>query len=180
MKPVGYLLNAKEGLSGEPGLYYDYILAGNGLFIRAKNALIEASVCIGPAEVRGLLPLEGKLELVHGKIPSYIYDLVFSAAASNTQKERYLAVTWGDMYLIKYPSQKGEAGGVDYERLPNTVLDVHSHGGMGAFFSSTDNRDEQGLRLSLVFGKLDTIPEYDLRIGVYGYYAPVSLEKVFK
>ena len=36
MKPVGYMLHKEEGLSGEPGLYYDYIVAENGLFIRPQ------------------------------------------------------------------------------------------------------------------------------------------------
>jgi len=33
-KPVGYLINNKDGLSGEKGLYYDYILASTGFSSR--------------------------------------------------------------------------------------------------------------------------------------------------
>jgi PRTRC genetic system protein A len=69
---------------------------------------------------------------------------------------------------------------VKYEVIQDTLLDIHSHGGMGAFFSGTDDKDEQGLKLSMVFGKLDAEPEYDLRIGVYGYYARLSFEEVFE
>ncbi|MBI4284525.1 MAG: Mov34/MPN/PAD-1 family protein, partial [Chloroflexi bacterium] len=64
--------------------------------------------------------------------------------------------------------------------MPNTVVDIHSHAGMSAFFSSTDNRDEQGLRLYMVVGRLDTLaPEREMRVGVYGYFSPVDLGDIF-
>jgi hypothetical protein len=40
MKPIGFLLNTKDGLSGDAGLYYDYILAANGLFRKRLNSLM--------------------------------------------------------------------------------------------------------------------------------------------
>jgi len=44
----------------------------------------------------------------------------------------------------------------------------------------TDNRDEQGLGLYAVAGSLDRlIPEVNMRIGVYGYFAPVKFSEVF-
>jgi PRTRC genetic system protein A len=59
-------------------------------------------------------------------------------------------------------------------------MDIHSHGGGSAWFSTTDNTDEQGLRFYMVVGKLDTLlPEVEIRLGVYGYFAPVSVEEVF-
>lgn len=67
-----------------------------------------------------------------------------------------------------------------YERLPSTVLDIHSHGTMRPFFSGTDDKDEQGFRLYMVVGRLDTlVPEVEMRVGVYGYFAPVQFEEVF-
>jgi PRTRC genetic system protein A len=180
MKPIGFLLNTKDGLSRDAGLYYDYILAANGLFIRAESPSIKATVCVGSAEVRGLLPIQEKVELTHGKIPRYLYDLTFSVLLDKQEHERYLAVTWQEEYRLRYPHQIGGAGSVKYEVIQDTLLDIHSHGGMGAFFSGTDDKDEQGLKLSMVFGKLDAEPEYDLRIGVYGYYARLSFEEVFE
>jgi PRTRC genetic system protein A len=59
-------------------------------------------------------------------------------------------------------------------------MDIHSHGHMKAWFSGTDNTDEQGLRLYMVVGRLDTLlPEVELRLGVYGYFIPLSVEDVF-
>jgi len=181
MKTVGYLLNTREGLDGEPGLFYDYILAGNGVFARVRGPLLAATVLIGKAHVRGLLPLEETVELPRGKIPRYFYDLALSTLVADLCHEHYLAVTWDGRYHLTYPSQEGSGGGVTYERLPSTVLDIHSHGTMSAFFSWTDNRDEQGLGLYMVVGRLGMLwPEVELRVGVYGYFAPISVEDVFE
>ena len=180
MKPVGYLVNTKEGLEGTPGLFYDYILAGNGLFIRGASPLLKATVLISLARVRGLAPLDEKAELTQGKIPHGIYGLALSILLADRYRERYLAVAWEGEYRLRVPFQESTEGGVSYERLPGTVLDIHSHGSMRAFFSGTDNADEQGLRLYMVVGRLDTLlPEIEMRVGVYGYFSPVLTNEVF-
>jgi PRTRC genetic system protein A len=180
MRPVGYLVNERGGPVGEPGLFYDYILAGNGVFVRARSPLLEATVLTGLADVRGLAPLEEKVELTWGKIPWLLYNLAVSALAATPDRERYLAVTWEGEYHLRVPPQEGNPGGVQYDRLPNTVLDIHSHGAMSAFFSFTDDRDEQGLRIYMVMGKFNTLfPDMELRVGVYGYFAPLILNQVF-
>ncbi|KKK84126.1 hypothetical protein LCGC14_2786470, partial [marine sediment metagenome] len=46
MKPVGYLINEKSGLRGERGEYYDYVVAGNGVFIEAEGDLMAARIPI--------------------------------------------------------------------------------------------------------------------------------------
>jgi PRTRC genetic system protein A len=180
MRSAGYLLNTREGLTGERGIFYDYILAGNGLFVRAQNRHLRATINIAPAEVRGLLPLEKSLELPGGRIPRGLYDLALSVMAADPWRERYLAITWDGSYRLRMPVQEMEGGGVSYERLPDTLVDIHSHASMGAFFSQTDNEDEQGFGLYMVIGKVDTTsPEVKLRLGVYGYFAPITLPEVF-
>jgi len=180
VKPIGYLLNKREGIEGETGLFYDYILAQNGVFVRAQNPLIKATVCISPAEIKGLLPLEEQIELTHGKIPRRLYDLSVSVLMAGSDREQYLAVTWENEYRLRMPWQERNGFSVRYESLPSSVMDIHSHGHMKAFFSSTDDNDEQGLRLYMVVGRLDTLlPEVEIRLGVYGYFAPIEIDEVF-
>ena len=62
MKMVGYLFNRQEGLEGERGIYYNYIVASNGLFIEAENKLMEVRIPVAYCDIRGLAPLKMKLE----------------------------------------------------------------------------------------------------------------------
>jgi PRTRC genetic system protein A len=180
VKLAGYLLNKEEGLDGEPGLFYDYIVAGNGLFIRAHNPLLKATICISPVKIRGLSLLNEQIELLHGKIPMHLYDLSFSVLMSSSELEQYLAITWEGEYRLRIPPQERTAGSVTYVTLPSLIMDIHSHGQMRARFSGTDNEDEQGLRLYMVVGKLNTLlPEAELRLGVYGYFVPLDIGEVF-
>jgi PRTRC genetic system protein A len=180
VRPVGYLLNLERGSAGEPGLFYDYILAGNGLFVRGASPLLKATVLVSPARVRGLAPLEEEMELTHGKIPVRLYDLSLGIFMARNDEEQYLAITWEDEYRLRMPAQERSSVSVKYETLPSSVMDIHSHHRMKAWFSGQDNRDEQALRLYMVVGRLDTlVPEVEIRLGVYGYFAPLELKDVF-
>jgi len=179
VEPAGYLLNTKGGLTGEAGIFYDYIFAENGLFVRAQNPLLKVTTCISPVKIRGLRPLEEELVLTHGKIPRALYDLALSAFIVNKSWEQYLAVTWEDQYHLRIPTQARESASVRYDRLPSTILDIHSHGVMDAFFSGTDDEDERGLRLYMVVGRLDTLlPAVEIRLGVYGYFTPINFWEI--
>ena len=169
------------GLDGESGVFYNYILAGNGLYLRAKNAHLAATVCIAPQEIRGLASLKEEIQLLHGKIPLYFLNLALSILCLKPDIEQYMAVTWQGNYSLSVPSQLQTAGSVTYETLPDTVLDIHSHvGGVPAHFSGIDNRDEQGLGLYAVVGDLRNLcPTIELRLGIYGYFMPLEKEAVF-
>lgn len=182
--PVGYQVNRDPGelLFGDRGRFYDYILAGNGLFIEAHNHLLATTVRIADVLVRGLEPYQEKLALAHGEIPAQVYDMLYGLVCETPGKEQYLAVTWEDgRYLVNRPAQEGSVGRVKYQATANVVLDVHSHGRLSpARFSAQDDEDEQGLRLYLVFGKVSTPePEVQIRLGVYGYFKYLELGDVF-
>ena len=180
MNEVGYRYFTDKGLVGEPGLYFDYIVGSNGLFIRAENRFINATVCVGAAQVRGLQPVRPLVILKQGKIPWDIYYSAISHMMLEALHEQYLAVSWCNGYQLIYPQQVGDAGSCLYERVPDTVMELHSHGLMQSFFSGTDNRDELGLQIYAVVGNLDMLtPEVKVRIGVYGYYDKLHLNEVF-
>jgi PRTRC genetic system protein A len=180
MKLVGYLINKNGSLDGKRGIFYDYILAREGLYIQARNTHLEATILIAGTEVRGLAPLEERVTLVHGRIPWRLYDLAYSNFALDPGRERYVAIVWQDGYRLKITEQEREETSVRYLTESNTVLDIHSHGMMSAWFSTQDDSDEQALRLYMVVGKVNMlIPEIELRVGVYGYFAPIRAREVF-
>jgi len=120
------------------------------------------------------------IELAHGKIPGVVLALATGALNADPFRERYVAIVWDNGYHLKVPQQVGGGASVEYERLPNTVVEFHSHSMMSSFFSGTDTRDEQGFGVYVVVGRLDMlIPEMQARIGVYGYFASLNLDEVF-
>ena len=173
-KPVGYLINHPDGPSGERGLFYNYILASNGIFIEAENPILAARVPVADCEVRGLAPMETKVTLTYGSIPQRFFDLALDTFLAESDKEQYIAVVAARGYQFYVPVQDKHGGSVVYEVGESVVLDMHSHGHMNPFFSMQDDRDEQGLRLYGVVGKLDAKPIVKFRIGVYGYFEALS------
>ena len=180
-KPIGFLTNSLLGLEGEPGVFYSYIMAAEGLYIRAKNSHLAVTVCIATQEIRGLAPLKEEIHLLHGKIPLYFLNLALSILCIKPDIEQYLAITWQGNYSLNVPSQLQTAGSVTYETLPGTVLDIHSHvAGVPTHFSGIDDRDEQGLCLYGVVGDLRSLcPTIELRLGIYGYFMPLKKEDIF-
>ncbi|MDD5701375.1 MAG: hypothetical protein PHU23_04915 [Dehalococcoidales bacterium] len=180
-KPVNYRINSVTGLEGEPGVFYDYILAADGVYLRAKNDLLSVTMNIARQEVRGLAPLQEEIFLCHGKIPLHLLSLALSILCVNPDIEHYIAITWEGEYRIRETVLDAGSAHVNYENLDNTILDLHSHtGSMPAQFSSIDDFDERGFRFYAVAGDLRSLfPTVEMRLGVYGYYLPVEKSELF-
>ena len=179
MKPIGYLFNRQEGLDGQRGMYYDYVVASNGLFIEAENKLMEVRIPVAYCDIRGLAPLGMKFLLTYGSIPQRFFDLSLDMFLADTSQEHYVAIIGDAGYHFHVPIQERSGGSVAYERGEKVVLDLHSHGKMCAWFSGKDNEDEKGLKVYGVVGQLDKTPIVNLRLGVYGYYINLSWSEVF-
>ncbi len=174
--PVGYLINKEDGLYGERGEYFDYVLSGSGVFIEAEGDLMAARIPISRSPVRGLAELRPKVVLRHGPIPVALLHRAISKMQQDPGSEYYAAVSLGTSgYELRFPAQFGEKAKVEYA-VPEgrIILDLHSHGSMKAFFSPTDDTDEQALRIYGVVGNLPGAPLLRLRVGVYGYFMAVD------
>ena len=179
--PVGYLVNHPDGLSGVQGIGYDYVLGSGGLYVQSESAQLTARILVGPCEVRGLAPVTGKVALTHGPIPAGLFEVGLRWFRDDPDTERLFAVRWdGHRYGLVVPPQLGTATSLAYTPPAGVVAEFHSHGRSRAFFSKTDDEDEQGFRIYSVAGRLDTtLPELSLRVGVYGHFAPVEWSQVF-
>ena len=179
--PVGYLVNHAAGLSGSQGIGYDYVLGSGGVYVQSESAHLTARVLAAPCEVRGLAPVAEKVELASGSIPAWLFENGLRWFQDDPHTERFFAVRWdGGAYLPVVPPQKGTASSLTYRPQAGVVAEFHSHGSSRAFFSKTDDGDEQGFRIYGVVGHLDSPePELSLRVGVYGHFAPVEWSQVF-
>ena len=178
---MGYLVNHHAGLSGFHGVGFDYVLGAGGLYVQSESAHLTARILAAPVKVRGLAPVSEKLELAHGLIPAHVFELGLSWMLAAPGTERFFAVRWdGDAYRLVVPPQQGTGSSLSYQPPSGVIAEFHSHASHRAFFSATDDRDEQGFRIYGVVGRLDTpTPELTIRLGIYGHFAPLRWPQVF-
>ena len=178
---MGYLVNHPTGLAGVQGIGYDYVLGSGGVYVQSQGAHLTARVLVAPGSVRGLAPVTEKVELTHGPIPPSLFELGLRWFQDAPDTERFFAVRWdGAAYRLVVPPQVGASVSLTYLPPVGVVAEFHSHGSSRAFFSATDDRDEQGFRIYGVVGRLDApLPELSLRAGVYGHFAPLEWSQVF-
>ena len=180
-RPVGYLVNHNEGLTGAHGIGFDYVLGAGGVYAQSESAHLTARVPVAPCEVRGLAPVAEKVELANGPIPARLFEIGLLWFEDAPHTERFFAIRWdGRSYRLVVPEQEGTATRLEYRPAAGVVAEFHSHGSSRAFFSKTDDGDEQGFRVYGVAGRLDSDrPKLSLRVGVYGHFAPVEWSQVF-
>jgi PRTRC genetic system protein A len=189
---VTYHVHKRDPLPPNDALAYQYILAGNGVFIRAEARFFDALLPVAPCTVRGLAPLRQYFQLKIPRIPAQLLSTILIDArrarrptgdqAENELNEvLYQFHHHGRTVQVKKPPHRATgvsvtaAGSSD----PAVFCDLHSHGNMRAFWSRTDDADEQSARVFAVIGKLDTEPEIRLRVGLYGYWRPLPVTAVF-
>ena len=191
--PVRHLITQDGGLPPFAGLY-DYVLAGNGVFIRARRKGVQACVPIALCEVRGLLGLEPNVELTLPRVPADLTQkLLDIALAERTAGGKWLEamyhLSWSETgwELVK-PAQRqhpdavepvGPYAGTSYATY---LIEVHSHHTLDChWFSATDDASE-GTKFRF-FGLLFDLtgrPRLSLRLNVYGYPWEVPAAKVFE
>jgi PRTRC genetic system protein A len=172
---------------------YEYIFASNGIFLRATNAHVSVQLCIHSwlsGTVRGLPALETYIHLHHPRLPCALLHRVLADARTRRDAEGHLIEAFyrvvpreGKFALIA-PPQQASAFSVrvsDTDLVEPSLLELHSHGNLAAFWSVTDDRDEGGFRFYAVVGKIEgPLPEIRLRLGVYGYWWDIPLHTLFE
>lgn len=174
-------------LPANDALAYQYILAGNGVFIRAETGFFAALLSIAPCTVRGLPSLQQQFRLKIPCISERLLDAVLADARCARQPNGKLNESLYQFHYcdqtvqVKKPPQSvtGVSVTAVAHHPPTFFCDLHSHGNMHAFWSRTDDIDEQGALLYAVIGKLDNAPEIRLRVGVYGYWMALPVTAVF-
>jgi PRTRC genetic system protein A len=190
---VTHIFATKPDLPPIPAGLYQYVVAANGIFVRAKRPGLEAQIWVaGTAEkIRGLVEIQPYVKL--GKpVPRYMLEHLFLDAWRKRPNEAlyYLKhiepAQAAAFWAASMPSQIQSPGGVrpsdPYSSGTDTLLELHSHHSMAAYFSQTDNRDERyGFRLFAVVGRLDQArPEIRVRVGIYGHFWEVPAGWVFE
>lgn len=163
-----------------------WIWAGNGIFKRGvdqhRDVLIRVASTPptpGLATLRPYVRFAACPERLPGTLLTAIYDHARELLAIEQQ---YFIVSRGGMLRVWVPPQEATASAVRYAMPDDDVvlIDIHSHHTMRAYFSPIDDRDDQGLSISAVIGRLDSArPELVLRANVYGHRQRLPADLLF-
>ncbi|NHZ72837.1 MAG: hypothetical protein GWP17_07115, partial [Aquificales bacterium] len=152
---VTYLIHQHRSLPANDALAYQYILAGNGVFMRAETRFFEAHIPIMHCQVRGLEKLEPYFRLKVPRIPEQLLTHILADAHRARRPNGGLNEVFyrfhhqGQTVQVKKPSQRVTKVSVSAPGSSDAdiICDLHTHGNMPAFWSKTDNNDEQGCQL---------------------------------
>ncbi|HNT74362.1 MAG TPA: hypothetical protein PKH77_04990 [Anaerolineae bacterium] len=183
ISPAAYTIYQGSAPTVPPGKSYAYLLAGNGVFKLAESAYLRALIPVAPGRVAGLPPLTPEVALrvdIQPQLWEHILADARRVAWETPREAMYHVRVNGHGVSVESPAQVGTAGHLAYQggAGADVVMDVHSHCQMAAFFSGTDNADEQGFRIYGVIGRIFTQPEIRLRVGVYGDFWPIKAEEL--
>ena len=176
------------GLPDLPACMYQYLVGCNGTFVRAKRPGLSAIVPAGDQGLRGLGIVTPTVKLHVPPVPEDLVAGMLARARQVSPREilfYLLPPADGHNWRLATPAQKISRGAVSpldpfNEWGQATLIEVHSHHNMRAFFSGTDNQDESsGFRLYGVLGEINTFPVLRLRVGIYGHFWPVPASMVF-
>lgn len=178
---------------------YEYVTAGNGVFVQARRPELEVTFPVAEAQVKGLVHLDTKVRLAGRKVPRRLTEEI-ARHSMEAAGDHHHTLPREVLFHLLYDLQAGEWRLVLPEQLQTAtsvqplddsatssyaraVIEVHSHHRMRPSFSEWDDRDEQGFRLYGVIGDLgreDRQPSMRLRIGVYGAFYEIPTAWVFE
>lgn len=179
-----------------PGLAgITWLWAANGIFKRGVDSALDLTVRVGDVAetpgLAGLLPHARFRPWPH-RLPGSFLGVLLTDARRACQRhesgngsaivpaEKYYAIVWRDGLRLVAPKQDASAAHIRYQMPSGAILcDIHSHHGMGAYFSATDNRDDTGLSVSCVVGTIYTTPTIICRLNVYGHRQVVPAKMLF-
>lgn len=187
---VTHIFANSQPLPPQPPGLYQYVVASNGVFVRAERPELSAQICIGSTfdQVRGLEPLISYARIAR-PVPAWMLARMFEMSYRAKQREIlfYLSLVGGEKprWHVDLPEQVQRGTSVHpvdpYAGGASTVIEVHSHHHMPAFFSNTDDREEQsGFRVYAVLGDLARTPEIMVRVGIHGHFMNIPAGWVFE
>ena len=172
-----------------------YVMQGDGIWCIRKAAIGTFVTQVAKAKVPGL---ESNLEESWmpnvPKIPmSLLYSTVnfFKEIHKKMKSEVYVQFYYdveNEEFILHCPEQTVSAASVNYKNDKEyegdkfiLVLEMHSHGSMGAFFSATDDKDEKADRFFGVIGHISQQdPEMKFRLCLGGKAVEVSTFSIFQ
>jgi len=181
---VGHRIAASENEPIEAALF-EYLLAGNGLFVRARRK--EFSVCL-PLSVQRISGLPNALlgvswakQGIHASLWADILRHAQQKHPSSSFKEDVYLIYWDKAFSAWRWRASGResnwASTIADDTLPeyaDCCIELHTHPPGALNFSRADDRDELGkFRIFAILIDVHDKPKIRFRCGVYDHLVPI-------
>lgn len=162
------------------------VVAANGLFVQVKLDWLDCIRCLTPQGIGLPLPygtVEEMLRFSFGVLPMQLIERFIEAGRQWLPNEAAGALIYSrssrGLRLALCEPLRCSPGRIDYRVPPmdadeSLAVDLHTHGRAAAFWSADDDRDDCGIKIAGVFGRLHLArPEACFRLVVNGLYRPL-------
>ena len=159
-----------------------YVVAGNGVHLWAHREGLEALIPVAPGTIHDLYPVEPFVRLDAPRLDAPVLAALLAVAQQARSESGvpleslfYPHYEPGQGWRLIVPPQERNVARVrpleeGLSAYSQAWWEIHSHHGMRAFFSGTDDADERGFRIYGVVGRIFSRPEIRLRVGIYGHF----------
>lgn len=161
------------------------ILAANGVFVQVKLDWLDCIQRLAPA-LPVPLPygtVEERLAFAFGVLPIRLIEEFIEAGRRGLPDEVAGALIYscgtGALRLALCEPLDASPDRIDYSVPPmdadeTLAVDLHTHGRAAPFWSATDDRDDQGIKVAGVFGLLhQPRPQAEFRLVINGSFRPL-------
>ena len=173
------IVKSKSAQDCPPG----FLWAGNGIFRSVSRTEFNATIAHSLVTTPGLTELLPGFELLVPKVPEDKVKGIIERINQHPDIEQLFYLYWrGDAWQVICPEQEcTPTSCISLEQHPEpAAIEIHSHGSMNAFFSSTDNREENGCRISTVIGRSKGQLEITSRVCAHGLFLNVASDQIYQ
>ena len=161
---------------------YEYVYGSNGTFVRAKRQGLTAIAPVSYYKAKGLKAISASVQMPYPVVPVTLVEQTLEASriACDTNNRPveivfHLYFENGNWQLAIPEQEQTASSCKPLDNSANStygkaIIEIHSHHGMRAYFSETDNRDETGFRIYGVLGEIFSNPQIRMRVGIYGHF----------
>lgn len=181
---------AKERFDPIEAILYEYVLAGNGVLLKAHRDEFTVSVPLIYREIKGLPEAFAGIKWHRPRVPGRIWDEICLHTRINTSKESFRE----EIYLIYWNKSSDSwewctsskdsswASTIADDRRPEyseACFEVHTHPPGAYQFSNADDRDESGkFRIFGIIADVHDKPKTRFRCGIYDHLIPIPFSWV--
>lgn len=176
----------------EPRPGITWIWAANGLFKLGVDPHRRVLLRVSAAPAPPGLPLANLMPGIWRprwprRLPGRLLPAILAHArnvckqSGGQVEQQYFVTERAGVLHARLPHQDASASRIHYTVLDAepVILDIHSHHQLPAYFSATDDRDDTGLGVSAVIGRIFERPELVVRLCCYGHTQRVPALTIF-